>query len=124
MHRAHGSTPRSYAAQAGLNAIAAAILADLSHVAIGTGTTAATVSDTTLETETDRNANSKETQTGASVEIRALFTNAELPAQVEEVGTFDAGASGDMYTRELKTYAKSGGHDLLLVQFLQVREGS
>ncbi len=108
----------------GLNQVAQFLIDDISHHAIGTGTTAVVATDTTLDTETDRNATTKETRTGAQVEIRSLFQNSELPTTIEEVGLFDAGASGNMHTRRLFTYAKQASRDLLLVQLITVQEGS
>lgn len=108
----------------GLNRTAQLILEDISHQAIGTGTTAVAATDTALDTETERNATTKETRSGADLEIRTLFTNAELPATIEEVGLFNAASNGDMFTRRLFEYAKVSSRDLLLIQNLRVREGS
>ena len=94
---------------AGLAAIAA-LLSAFDYIAVGTGTTAAGVTDTTLETEiTDSGlaraqdaSPTRETTTIANDTAVAdvTFTVTGTKA-VTEVGLFDAGAAGNMLCREV-----------------------
>ena len=73
------------------------------HVAIGTGDTAATTGDTTLETETDRNAlSSVDTSVAKDVTYIADYSAAELNGTtMTEFGLFNASSAGSMFMREV-----------------------
>jgi len=97
-----------------LNLIRDAIYGDtvtwLSHIGIGTGTTAVTASDTTLETEiypygSARASISSKTK---SVSKKAVLQLSLLPAQANgnaltEVSAFNAGTGGTMANRIVHT---------------------
>lgn len=109
----------------GLERIAAIIGDDISHNAIGTGTTTPTAADIKLVTETQRNSITLDLEAGKSVQSRTFFTNAELPATMEEVGWFMNGTatvdSGELLTRALINFVKADG-DLLIIQNLEFEE--
>ena len=111
---------------AGLNRAAQVILDDISHTAVGTGTTAEIVSDTKLDTESDRLAPTSQRRQGNQIIIRTFFSNANLPATVEEVGWFMNGSgsadSGELLVRALTTFVK-GSQDLNVVLQLTVKRG-
>lgn len=102
----------------GLTRVAELVAADATHLAVGTGTTAATAGDEQLTTETNRMAKSTTYQVGASFQIRGLFTNSNLPTTTEELGLFlDASSgtnSGDMLARVVAEFDK-GTSDLLVI---------
>jgi hypothetical protein len=74
------------------------------YLAVGTGTTAATAADTTLETEVTRKAR-QEVTTGTSDVIVSLFLNSteSNSNSLTEVGVFDAAAAGNMIQRDTFT---------------------
>jgi len=104
----------------GLERIAALVLADISHGAVGTGTTAPATSDTQLVTETDRIATTKAIRNGNSFQARFFFTNANLPATVQEVEAVLNGSgsanSGSLLVRGTVTFAKGTGDLMLIVE--------
>ena len=72
------------------------------HMGIGTGTTAATAADTTLETEVDRNALVATSASGAVVTYRAYWAKTDGNTNtVAEVGLFDAASSGTLIARTI-----------------------
>ncbi len=109
----------------GLARIAQVVMDDISHAAVGSGTTTPTQADTALETETDRVSVTKTLRSGATLQIRTLFTNANLPATLEEVGWFMNASgtpdSGEMVVRSTQTFVK-GSDDLLLIIELDIQE--
>jgi len=107
----------------GLNRAAQVILDDISHTAVGTGTTAESISDTKLVTETDRLAPTSTKRQSNQIIMRTFFSNANLPATVEEVGWFMNGSgaadSGELLVRSLLNFVK-GSQDLNLVLQLTI----
>ncbi len=110
----------------GLNRAAQVILDDISHTAVGTGTTAEATNDTTLDTETDRLAPTSQRRQANQIIVRTFFSNANLPATTEEVGWFMNGSgaadSGELLVRALTTFVK-GSQDLNVVLQLTVNRG-
>ena len=79
-----------------------------SHIGVGTGTTAANVTQTALGTEVypdavDRNSIVTGTRTGrqATVEIVVASTELTTDPSITEVGSFNASTAGDMFTRSV-----------------------
>jgi hypothetical protein len=109
----------------GLERSAVLIGADCSHMAVGTGTTTESPSDTQLATETYRNSITKKFVQGRKIQERTLITNANLPATMEEFGLFMNGSgsanSGSLLTRTLSTFVK-GSQDLLIVVEIEYQE--
>lgn len=86
-----------------------------SHIAIGTGSTAATVTDTALGTEVDRNALASDSATTGVITYKAFFSKSEANGNtIAEVGLFDAAASGNMFCRSVlsSTVAKTASVSL------------
>jgi len=107
----------------GLGRAAQVVLDDATHVGVGTSTTAPTSSDTQLGTETNRKAVTKTFRQGKSIQIRAFFPNADLPATMDEAGLFlngtGAADSGSMLVRGLSNFVK-GTNDLTVIFQLEL----
>lgn len=95
---------------AGLAAVAALILSDVAedtydHLAIGTGTTPADVTDTTLEAETHREAGTgtrvTTTVTDDTAQLVATFSGYAGSEAVTEIGMLNAAAVGDLLMRQV-----------------------
>jgi hypothetical protein len=72
----------------------------LSHMAIGTGDTAADNEDTALETQkSDRKAMSSVTVTDNEIEFVAIFDGATYADTITEAGLFNAASAGQMLSR-------------------------
>ena len=108
----------------GLARAAQVILSDISHSAVGTGTTAESRTDTKLATETNRLAPTSTKRVENRITIRTFFANANLPGTTEELGWFLNGTgstdSGELLTRALSTFVK-GSQDLNIVLQLTVK---
>jgi len=103
----------------GRNKIAALIAEDTaafpSHIGIGTGSTAAAVSDTTLGTEVDRNALTSAAASAGVITFKAFFSKSEANGHtIAEVGLFDAASSGNLFCRSVlsSTVAKTSSVSL------------
>jgi hypothetical protein len=110
--------PHNVVATKGIERLAAILLTDTLYIAVGTGTTTPTAGDIALVTETGRVTPSNTFQTGSIAQVRAFFTNAQLPATAEEFGVFmnasGAADSGELLFRTLLTFVK-GSSDLALI---------
>ncbi len=88
---------------AGLNHIADQMSeqdeAAMSHMAIGTGTTAAAVGDTALETELDRNTLTSKVQAANSVTYIGDWAAGDGTGAITEAGILNAAADGTLLTR-------------------------
>lgn len=84
--------------------IQALVLTKATHIAAGTGSTTPTPADTTLDTETLRNAR-QDDSTGTSDVVVSLFISSVQGngTSLVEVGAFDDASSGDMMNRALIT---------------------
>lgn len=72
------------------------------HIALGTGTTAATASDTTLETEVVRKSASKSKSGTDNVAYASTWTTAEGNGNTfTEVGAINAASNGTLANRQL-----------------------
>lgn len=104
----------------GLNGIADQLVASPSiskptHMAVGTGTNAAAVGDTTLQTELDRNALTSKTRSGAVVTIVADWAAGDGTGALTEAGLFDASSSGNLYARSVFSAVNKGASDTLTI---------
>lgn len=91
---------------AGRNRIAALIAevssAFPSHMEIGTGTTAAAVGDTALETAVVRNAIVSATESSGVATFKSFFSKSDANGStISEVGMFDQSSGGTMFCRAL-----------------------
>lgn len=101
------------------NLLAAGGDASMSHMAIGTGTTAVDLTDTALETELDRNALSDKDQgTGAEankVIYGATWLAGDGTGAITEAGLFNSDAGGIMLARTVFSVKNKGAGDSLTI---------
>lgn len=88
------------------------------HLAIGTGSDTITAADTTLLTETDRNAlTSLDTSVAKDVTYTADFGSVEISGTaLSEFGLFNASSAGSMFNREVVTADAFEGDRELQIQ--------
>ena len=87
----------------------------MSHMAVGTGTTAAAAGNTALVTETDRNALTSTTVTDNAVAYVATWAAGDATAALTEAGIFDAASSGDMLARTVFSVVNKGAADSMTI---------
>lgn len=93
--------------------------AAMSHMAIGTGTTAAVVGDTALETELDRNALTSTTQ-GSGANANQVTYSGEWAAgdgtgAITEAAIFNSASAGIMLARSVFAVKNKGATDSLSI---------
>ena len=87
----------------------------MSHMAVGTGTTAAAAGNTALVTETDRNTLTSTTVTNNAVAYVATWAAGDATAAITEAGIFDAASSGDMLARTVFSVVNKGAADSMTI---------
>jgi hypothetical protein len=89
----------------------------MTHMAIGTGTTAAAAGDTALGTELDRNAltTSGGTVTSNTIQYACTWAAGDGTGAVTEAGIFDASTSGDMLARTVFSVVNKGASDSMTI---------
>jgi hypothetical protein len=87
--------------------------AALSHMAIGTGSTAAAANNTALGTEAGRVALTSTTVTANAVAYVATFGAGTGTGAITEAGLFNASSSGDMLCRTVFSVINKGAADTL-----------
>tara|TARA_B100000035_G_scaffold313459_1_gene327191 strand:+ start:786 stop:1226 length:441 start_codon:yes stop_codon:yes gene_type:complete len=85
----------------------------MSHMAIGTGSTAAAAGDTALGTEAGRVALTSTTVTANAVAYVATFGAGTGTGAITEAGLFNASSSGDMLCRTVFSVINKGAADTL-----------
>lgn len=85
----------------------------MSHMAIGTGSTAAAAGDTTLGTEAGRVALTSTTVTANAVAYVATFGAGTGTGAITEAGLFNASSAGDMLCRTVFSVINKGAADTL-----------
>jgi hypothetical protein len=85
----------------------------MSHMAIGTGSTAAAAGDTTLGTEAGRVTLTSTTVTANAVAYVATFGAGTGTGAITEAGLFNASSSGDMLCRTVFSVINKGAADTL-----------
>ena len=105
---------------AGNNNIAALISGAgsvMTYMAVGTGTTAVAAGDTTLETESDRNALSTSGGTASTntVEFVAVWNAGDGTGSLTEAGLFSASSGGTMLARTVFSAVHKGASDVLTI---------
>ena len=85
----------------------------MSHMAIGTGTTAAAAGDTTLGTEAGRVALTSTTVTNNAVAYVATFGAGTGTGAITEAGLFNASSAGTMLCRTVFSVINKGAADTL-----------
>ncbi len=89
----------------------------MTHMAIGTGTTAAAASQTTLVSESDRNALTSTTVSGATITYVASFGAGEGTGAITEAAIFNASSSGDMLCRTVFSVVNKGASDSMSISW-------
>lgn len=87
----------------------------ISHMAIGTGTTAAAAGDTTLETEVARVGVSSGTASGAVATYVATFPAGTGTAAITEAGLLNAASAGTLLCRTVFPVVNKGANDAMTV---------
>ena len=91
---------------AGLNELAKLLAGQgtaFAYIALGTGTTDPTTSDTALEAEVIRKPVSKVTINGSEVEFETVINPGDIvDKRITEIGLFNAETGGVMYYREVR----------------------
>ena len=87
----------------------------MTHMAVGTGTTAAAAGNTALVSETDRNALTSTTVTDNAVAYVATWAAGDATAAITEAGIFDAASSGDMLARTVFSVVNKGAADSMTI---------
>jgi hypothetical protein len=88
----------------------------MSHMAIGTGSTAAAFGDTALGTETDRNALTSRTDSGNVVTYVGTWSAGDgTNSALREAGIFNAGAAGTMLARAVYANIDKQAGDSLVI---------
>jgi hypothetical protein len=87
----------------------------MSHMAVGTGTTAAASGDTTLETESARVALDSSTVTGASISYVATYPAGTGTGALTEAGILNASSAGTLLCRTLFSVINKGAADTMTV---------
>jgi hypothetical protein len=85
----------------------------MSHMAIGTGTTAAAAGDTALETEAGRVTLTSTTVTSNAVAYVATFGAGTGTGAITEAGLFNASSGGDLLCRTVFSVINKGAADTL-----------
>ncbi|MEW6613951.1 MAG: hypothetical protein AB1401_00545 [Thermodesulfobacteriota bacterium] len=89
--------------------------AQMSHMAIGVGTTAPDPSDTALESELDRNALTSVTQTDNEVEYIGDWAAGDGTGAITEAGIFNDPAAGTMLARITFAVINKAANDQLRI---------
>lgn len=89
----------------------------IGYMAVGTGTTAADVSDVALETELDRNALSVVggTVSGAVVTYQSTWLPGDATGAISEAGLFTTELGGTMLARTVFPVVNKGAEDTITV---------
>lgn len=89
--------------------------AAMTHMAVGTGTTAAAAANTTLVSETDRNALTSTTVTNNEIAYVATWAAGDATAALTEAGIFNASSGGDMLCRTVFSVVNKGASDSMTI---------
>lgn len=87
----------------------------MSHMAVGTGTTAAAANDTALGTENGRVALTSTTQTNQNVVYVATFAAGTGTGAITEAGILNASSGGTLLCRTVFSAVNKGANDTLQI---------
>lgn len=87
----------------------------MSHMGVGTGSTAAAAGDTALGSEVDRNALASTTVSGANISYVATFAAGDGTGALTEAGLFNASSSGTMLCRTVFAVVNKGASDSMTI---------
>lgn len=85
------------------------------HMAIGTGTTAAVAGNTTLETELDRNALTSNTSSANVLTLVGDWAAGDGTGAITEAGVLNAVSTGTLYARAVFSVVTKGSSDSLSI---------
>jgi hypothetical protein len=85
------------------------------HMAVGTGTTAANAADTTLETELDRNALTSNTASTNVLTMVGDWAAGDATGAITEAGVLNAASNGTLYSRAVFSVINKGAADTLQI---------
>lgn len=88
---------------------------NMSHMALGTGTTAAAAGDTTLVNELDRNALDSTTVINNTVTYETTWNAGDGTGAITEAGIFDAATGGEMLARTVFSVVNKGANDKMTI---------
>lgn len=93
----------------------------MSHMAVGTGTDAATAGDTTLQTELDRNALTSRAQGAGGDDHKVIYIGdwaaGDGTGALTEAGILNAGVAGTLLARTVYAVVNKGAADTLQVSW-------
>lgn len=92
--------------------------AAMSHMAIGSGTTAAAAGDTALGTELDRQALTSTTVTNNTITYVATFGAGDGTGAVTEAGLFNAASGGSLLCRTVFNVVNKGASDSMTITWV------
>ena len=87
----------------------------MTHMALGTGTTAAAAGNTTLVTELDRNALTSTTVSTNTIAYGCTWAAGDGTGAITEAGLFDAASTGDMLARTVFSVVNKGASDSITI---------
>ena len=87
----------------------------MTHMALGTGTNAAAVGDTTLQTEIDRNALTSTTVSTNTIAYACTWAAGDGTGAITEAGLFDAASTGDMLARTVFSVVNKAASDSITI---------
>ena len=87
----------------------------MTHMALGTSTTAAAAGQTALVSELDRNALTSTTVSTNTVAYAATWAAGDGTGAITEAGIFDAASSGDMLARTVFSVVNKGASDSITI---------
>jgi len=87
----------------------------MSHMAIGTGSAAAAVSNSALGSEADRQALTATSVSGAVITYTCTFNAGEGTGAITEAGLFNASASGQLLCRTVFAVVNKGSSDSMTI---------
>jgi hypothetical protein len=96
----------------------------IDYIAVGTGSTTASASDTALETELLRKQATDKSLTGNELSVQTSFGTAEAIGDWREAGVFTASSSGTMLNRVNLVYEKTTGIIVVVKFELKLERGS
>lgn len=98
--------------------MAAKAEAAMSHMAVGTGTTAAAAAQTALVTELDRNALTSKTKTDNTVTYVGDWAAGDGTGAITEAGIFNSASAGTMLCRTTFAVINKGAGDSLTLTWI------
>ena len=87
----------------------------MTHMAVGTGTTAAAAGNTALGTQLDRNTLTSTTVTNNTIEYACTWAAGDGTGAITEAGIFDASTGGDMLARTVFSVVNKGAADSMTI---------